>query len=176
MRKLKNTTNIHPIDWDKLINHIESGKGNKEQIKLLLAVIVKAIKQKQELSGEFIDYLSRVSHRYAADDISLDQALLSDRKLGRKSNQPAELGGMTNSIGNVYREMLNGVGKDSAINSVAAKIYTSPSKLRDDIKFYKQDFLDGLLLEKELLKTKFIPNEIKAIKVLLDPNFTTENV
>ena len=176
MRKLKNTRNIHPIDWDKLINHIESGKGNKDQIRLLLAVIVKALKGKQELSEEFIDYLSRVSQRYAADDISLDQALLSVRKQGRKSNQPAELGGMPNSIGNVYREMLNGVGKDSAINSVAAKIYTSPSKLRDDIKFYKKDFLDGLFLEKELLKTKFIPNEIKAIKALLDPNFTTENV
>jgi len=166
---------IKPIDWKKLIAHIESGEANKDQIRLLLAVIVKALKDKQELSEEFVDYLERISKRYAKDDISLDQALLNNRKQGRKGYQPAELGGMPKSIGYVYRVMINGHSKDKAINSVAAKVYISPSKLRDQIKFYKEDFLSSLLFEKKLLKTTFTPKEIEVIQLLLDPNFSTEN-
>ena len=40
-------TEIRPLIWEKLIDHIESGKGNKDQIRLLFAVIVKALKDKQ---------------------------------------------------------------------------------------------------------------------------------
>lgn len=136
--------NTKPMDWKKLIAHIESGEANKDQIRLLLAVIVKALKDKQELSEEFVDYLERISKRYAKDDISLDQALLNNRKQGRKGNQPAELGGMPDTIGLVYRYMIYGTGKDSAINAAAAEKHISPSKLRDQIKFYKEDFIDSL--------------------------------
>ncbi len=165
--------NTKPMDWKKLIAHIESGEANKDQIRLLLAVIVKALKDKQELSEEFVGYLERISKRYAEDDISLDQALLNNRKQGRKGNQPAELGGMPNTISLVYRYMIYGTGKDSAINAVAAEKHISPSKLRDQIKFYKEDFIDSLIYEKALLQTDFSPKEIEVIRSLLDPNFST---
>ena len=166
---------IDPINWKKLIEHIESGEASQDQIRLLLAVIVKALKDKQELSEEFVNYLERISKRYAEDDISLDQALLNNRKQGRKGNQPAELGGMPDIIGLVYRYMIYGTGKDSAINVVAAEKHISPSKLRDQIKCYKEDFIDSLIYGKALLKTDFSPKEIEVIRSLLDPNFSTEN-
>lgn len=169
-------SNFEHFDWTKLIQHIESGKANKNQIRLLLSVIANTLKNKQELSDEFIEYISRVTDRFSKEDITLDQALTKQTRSGRKGNQPAELGGMPYSISHVYHEMLKGTSKDSAINYIASNEYKSASKLRDDISFYKQDFLEGIILEKKLLKTKFSSKEIDVIKDLLDPSFTTENV
>ena len=169
-------TNYEHFNWTDLIQHIESGKANKDQIRFLLSVIAKSLKDKQELSEEFIEYISRVADRYSKQDITLDQALTNKTSRGRKGNQPAELGGMPYSISHVYEEMLKGTSKDSAINFIASKEYKSASKLRDDINFYKQDFLNGLILQKKFLKTKFTSKEIEVIKDLLDPSFTTENV
>lgn len=173
---MEKITNIPPINWKELIKHVESGKANKDQIRLLLSVIAKSLNDKQELSVEFIEYFSRVADRYSKDDITLDMALTKQTSRGRKGNQPAELGGMPYSISHVYEEMLKGTSKDSAINFIASKEYKSASKLRDDISFYKKDFLNSLILQKKYLKTKFSPKEIDVIKDLLDPSFTTENV
>ena len=169
-------SNFEHFDWAKLIQHIESGKANKNQIRLLLSVIANSLKNKQEFSDEFIEYISRVADRFSKEDITLDQALTKLTRSGRKGNQPAELGGMPYSISHVYQEMLKGTSKDSAINYIAAKEYKSASKLRDDINFYKKNFLESLILEKKLLNTEFTSKEINVIKDLIDPSFSTENL
>ena len=166
-----------PINWKELIQHVESGDGNKDQLRLVFAAIIKALKNKQDLSSDFMEYLERVNIRLSKQvkNISLDKAFI-DNSYGRSTKrQPGKFGGkLPETISMVFKEMVDGTGKDSAIEYVAAKTKCSASKVRKDISFYNKDFLAELLVNKQFNNEIFTSKEISVINELLDPNFSTQ--
>jgi len=168
---------IPPINWKELIQHVESGDGNKDQLRLIFTAITKALINKQDLSSEFIEYLERVTDRLSkqGNDISLDKAFTNNSYARSTKNQPGSFGGkLPETISMVFKEMVDGTGKDSAIEYVAATTKCSASKVRKDINFYNKDFLAELLVIKQFNNEEFTSKEISVINDLLDPNFSTQ--
>lgn len=161
---------VDPINWKDLIAHIESGQGNKQQLRLIFAVITKALKEKQQLQDEFIEYISRVNERFSKqkNNLSLDQAFVDGGYSRSTKKQPAKFGGdLPNTVAMVFREMLAGVGKDSAIEVVASELKCSASKVRKDINFYIQDYFSQLVVEKKIRGEKLTSKEMNVIKNLI---------
>ena len=177
LKFLEEIIDTSPINWKKLIQHVESGDGNKEQLRLVFTAITKALKDKQNLSLEFIEYLERVTDRLSkqGNDISLDKAFTNNSFARSTKNQPGLFGGnLPETITMVFKEMVDGTGKDSAIEYVAATTKCSASKVRKDISFYSKDFLAELLVKKQFNNEIFTSKEISVINELLDPNFSTQ--